>query len=134
MKEEKCCFYCRYCKPKDMKFICTYFVDEVELPIPFETGASCEYFECFQCHAHNKKHCWCYGDIEIKSEDIKVETSRPVDWIDNGEDTRWTVTVTHIDGGIKVSKTSAKGQKKAYNECIEDLKKILEEQGYEEPV
>lgn len=131
MKENKCCFHCLYCKPKEGRYFCSYLKGvTTELPAIFET--CCEYFECFQCVKHNKEHCWCYGDIEIKSEDIIVNTKRPEDWVDDcTQDDRWIVEVTHKDTGIKVSNSQEKSQKKNYEKCIEDLKILLEENGYE---
>lgn len=130
MKENKCCFHCLHCRTKEGKYTCSYFKSvTTELPVPFET--CCEYFECFQCAKHNKEYCFCYDDIEIKSEDIKVETEKidkEGEKIEHGDS---KVTVIHIDTGIKVINTN-RSQKKAYEKCINDLKILLIENGYGE--
>lgn len=130
MKENKCCFHCLHCRTKEGKYTCSYFKSvTTELPVPFET--CCEYFECFQCSRNNKKHCWCYSDIEIKSEDIIVETEKIDKEGKNTEHGDSKVTVIHIDTGIKVINTN-RSQKKAYEKCINDLKILLIENGYGE--
>lgn len=133
MKENKNCFNCLYCKPHNGKYTCSYFTHKVELPIPFET--CCEYFKCFQCTKHNKKYCWCYSDIVIKDGDIIVDVNRPEGWKwidgDNENNEKRVVTITHKPTGIKVSNSQEKSQLKNYAKCIEDLKILLEENGYE---
>lgn len=129
MKENKCCFHCLHCRTKEGKYTCSYFTTETFLPAVFET--CCEYFECFQCAKHNKEHCFCYNDVEIKSEDIRVETEKIDKEGKNTEHGDSKVTVIHIDTGIKVINTN-RSQKKAYEKCINDLKILLIENGYGE--
>lgn len=127
--EKKVCFHCLYCKTEKGKYKCINSVNNVELPIPFET--CCEEFKCFQCSKHNKEYCFCYEDVEIKSEDIKVEVEKIDEAGKNKEHGDTKVSVTHIESGIKAINTD-KHQSKAYEKCINDLKILLIENGYGE--